>query len=219
MAHPFNCHWSLHDDSKNKKVKNCLLLILILFVLCALFVASALAKSGLVNIPILSPLLFKEPVELVKPDLSAKESISKKLKEIEKKVDKEIELPLTQEEILGLVISASEKSNIPIQRLQIVIYKDKVEAWGKWNNVWLRGSFLPLAVGEKVQFEVKQIQIGSLTVPYLFTDKVLGLVITKTKIPLSYEIKGIRSLELGEGRVIIKTSKDFLPQFESQILK
>lgn len=230
------------EPKKSSCFRNCLIIFTILIFLLFLGLASVLAKSGLVNVPILSPLLFKEPKEFVKPDLNAQENLFEKLKQIEekakreKKISEEIALQFTQEEILGLMLSFIEKSDLSIDKPQIVIHKDRIETWGRFDikeikknipfgkflqeGIWIKVSFLPTATGERVQFEIKQVQIGSLSIPSFLTKKAMDALLAKlNKTSLGFEIKGIKSLELLEERVVIKTAPEFFPQFESQFKK
>jgi hypothetical protein len=48
----------------------------------------------------------------------------------------------------------------------------------------------------------------------------MDVLLTKLNKPsLGFEIKGIKSLELLEEKVVIKTAPEFFPQFESQFKK
>jgi uncharacterized protein YpmS len=211
------------------------LLIILIFVLIFLSFSVVVAKAGLVNVPILTPLLYKEPQEIIIPNLNAKEEILNKLIKAQEKNQTDFEITLTQEEVLGLLVSKIKEVKTPIENPQIILHRNSVESWFNFDikdiknnllfgsilrdNIWIKIFFLPIASGEKIELQVQKVQIGSLTVPIFLINKVVNFVKNKSNLSLSYNIKGIKSLTLEEGKIIIKTSPDTIQQFESQLKK
>lgn len=184
---------------QNKKVFGCwgcLSLMVLLLLFCALGVAYVLAKSGLKQIPILTPALYKEPqpIYLVQTKNLKKEDLdvlailknnAMKAASLQKNTDKlDIKLQLSEAQLTGIARQSLESNPDlakKIQFLQIAVLKDDLQLFVKTEgNLYFVMQLKPLVADGKLKLDCKSIKVGNLDLPGFVKNFTVGYVIENT---------------------------------------
>ncbi|MBI4457465.1 hypothetical protein HY633_00690 [Candidatus Uhrbacteria bacterium] len=172
----------LQTDARRRKFRHCIgcfLLSLVVYGVPTYLVASALAKSGFVDVPVLSKRQYRapEPVRDVIPLAGTKASDLSTILAAKAKYDPRagtIKLAMTEVELTTLLsqalLSDESENNLPIKDVQIAIEKDFIEVFAVFERengeAAARARFVPFATAAgKIDVEIKEIMLGSLSLP------------------------------------------------------
>jgi len=220
-------------EEKSKKRKKLLLSCgaELLFVLVILgFLATGIAKTGLVDIPIFTKIFYHLPVPQkivsILPSENPQIDFEKKLEEQTLKQIKqnndadtlEFDIAIGEKELTSLL---KEKLVFDPKDSQISIVAKQVELFGKINSskkIYLTFGFLPKIDGNKIKIETTNLKIGTLPLPR-FIGNIIVKIVLNNQINIINETIGkagtIKSIDLFDnGELKIKSAVDAVMQTE-----
>ena len=176
---------------------NCLLFFIIIILGCALFSAYVLAKSGLVEVPILSAKFYKEPQpeyrvkteNLTTLDKDLWTVISRNAKEqvlIQKKVNNfNLDLKLSEEQLTNFLreeIRKNDSLNKKIDFIQLAVKSDNLELFTKLKapRMYMILNLKPMIKNNKLEIAVEQFKIGNLKLPKFLGSLGLTFLLEKS---------------------------------------
>ncbi|MBU1146598.1 hypothetical protein KKD80_03575 [Patescibacteria group bacterium] len=207
-------------EKKRKKLFTCCLLELLFVILVLGGIVTAIAKTGLIDIPVFSKLFYEAPTpdrevsttpgeEKKFEDILA-EKIKQQIKVGEKSDTGQLNIALnfTEEELTGFLKAAEINEDYPFSNSQISISSDGVEIFGQlkeFNQTFLTATLKPEVVGEELKISFTKISIGNLSLPpaigNFFINKFLKDQLDSIKELISKNGK-LENIELSPGKLI-----------------
>lgn len=208
---------------KRRKTLSCCLLG-ILFLLLILFLSfTAVAKTGLIEIPFFSKFFYKtpEPQRVVKVQQEGAENLEEifenKIKsQVEEKMvlnqetqKVEVELEFVEEELTAALLRGIATGSLPLSRAQIAVLPKEVEIFGKLSNpeVFLTINFQPKIQNGQIAVKITKFKLGNLSVPVFFLNFFIEKFLKDQMAQINEIVsKGgkLEEIRLEEGRVVIK---------------
>ncbi|MCX6742931.1 MAG: hypothetical protein NT116_01720 [Candidatus Parcubacteria bacterium] len=203
---------------------NCLLLFIIFILGCALFSAYVLAKSGLVELPILSAKFYQEPqpeYRIKTENLTAAEKdlwavLLKNAKEqilIQKKVNNfNLDLKLSEAQLTNFLreeIRSNDSLNKKIDFIQLAVKSDNLELFAKLKapKMYMILNLKPMIKNNKLEIAVEQFKIGNLKLPKFLGSLGLTFLLEKSLnnlLALNNDLISISGIELMPRFVTVK---------------
>lgn len=191
---------------------SCFLITLILFVALAIYIASAIAASGLAEVPILSRIFFRQipvPNRVVEP--ASSNALTKALEnQIQAGKSDFITLELSENEITGLLDNLTKKPNPTIEKAQGAIDSDGLELFlktGKFDSplsdLYFTVSILPKISDDQLDFEIKKFKIGHLSIPAALTNLGKNFTLNNLKKSPTYKELNLTEIRIESNKVII----------------
>lgn len=201
-----------HYGSRGWKFKlkaGCCLIFFGLLVFFSIMVLAVVAKTGLVNIPIISDLFYKQPavVRPVSPASVEQSDIESKIGSL--LVNRTVEF--TEEELTFMfrqVITGSEDSYFA-PGVQVAVENGQLEFFGLLTKPFTANITLhlrPYLEAGQLKFELTQAQLGSLAMPPDTANWLFSEVFGSKLEEVSSEIEKLnpQSLELESGKIILQ---------------
>jgi hypothetical protein len=193
----------MNHDVRSKKLRNCLGCLFVIFLavgIPVLFVAAQVAKSGLVDVPILTSRLYRptQPTREVKPLIGSKSAdilLAAASKAKPTLTLGLIKMSFTEAELTTLakdgIAASGANLPIPIDSIQIAVDRDAVEIFATTpkdgREVTIKARFMPWVDSGRFKITPKELVIGGMNVPpslsgieSIVLDKSLGDVLTST---------------------------------------
>lgn len=194
--------------------RNCCLSLVALFLVVILFISFTIAASGLVQIPLLTKLLYKDPTptRYVSHNL-AKADVQKKVQDIIDYGEKDnLEIELSEQEMTALVQgSGFNQNSTKVENGQIVIEPGYLEYFGQIpttgnNQPAFLVRFQPQFVAGKMKPKVIYFKIGRVIVPNFLINLMMGNLGSEFASYFSSPNDlNINAVTLGQGKMIIKS--------------
>lgn len=197
------------EDGKGKKKKGCFncrncgcscLAVLLIVILVPLY---AVAASGAVNIPLLTPLVYGDdplPREEVKAADISEDVIGKKIEKAVKNNSKTISL--SEEELTGFLKSQGAFPNVNIS-----ITEENLEFYGNVQNgpydVILTTQQTPTIENGQLDVDFDKVRIGKLNLPLLIVNPIAQNALSKYQDQLGQQLKNIEKIELEKDKALI----------------
>jgi len=196
---------------------NCFLSCVIVFIVLIIGSATAMAASGLYNIPLLSSWFYKEPtVREIKP-LTDKD-LTKKLETLginEKNIStkKIIDIEFTQDEAAGYLIGLTQGSGTIsntqfgiVEKANLNVKPQEIEAIILIENplsilplakdkIWIDSKFFPQVQNSTLSLGIDKVKVGNLSFPLKIADAIFHYSDQLKAVP----VMGLKSLELKNG--------------------
>lgn len=208
---------------KHRKIFTCCFLKLLVVILILGGLAAALAKTGVVDIPVFSKLFYKPPVpeRVVSVNTSSEKSfediLSQKLEQQIKSGEKsedgkkiEVALEFTEEELTGFIKNIETGENSPFTNSQVSVNSRGVEIFGQLkelNKTFLTVVLKPEIVEGDLKISFNKIKIGTLPLPgavgNFLADRILKDQIKSAQESISKNGK-LESIELLDGKIIFR---------------
>ncbi|MBI5621949.1 hypothetical protein HY933_03750 [Candidatus Falkowbacteria bacterium] len=168
---------------------NCLVLALIVMAFLLAGVLSAVAKSGVLTVPLFSDWLYTEPqplhpVAATNTDLDAlQRDVLRTLAQTQSTTVVFYETELTA--LLQQALTAAEQSQVPLTITdgQIAIASDRAEVWLRVSRPVagvLTMAFVPRIQNQQLFLEVKELKLGQLSLPRGWGQILVNATINKT---------------------------------------
>lgn len=148
----------------------CLGIIIGLFLALIFALIYGLAASGIYKIPLLSSLVYREPEPVKVVSLTKKSSLEDKFSSLLNIKEKQINLPINEEELTALI-----NKDQRLKKSQIAITKEEMELYAisrikNSQDLYFKVSFIPQVEKEKIDLLIKKMQIGSLVIPKILAN-------------------------------------------------
>lgn len=177
-------------------------LIFLIFIALIIYLLICLTKTGLVNVPILSKIVYHEPVpiEVVSPASGFSWENKVDLKNL---AEGEVTYTLTQEELTALV-----DDNEKFTRAQMAIADLNAELFAETKilsrDAFISVKFIPKVKSNQLDFKIVSAQIGDLKLPLLIANftKTLFLESFKQQLSVLNKIK-ITKVDLKKGELVL----------------
>lgn len=170
-----------HEEFRKKLMGcgGCLALALVILGVPTLYVLAQLAKTGFVDVPVLSRAAYKPlaPTRVVQPLYGTKPEDVYKVIATKVKYEPQsgfAKLPVTEAEITTVVLGAianapKEALPFPVRGAQVAIDEESIELFvispQKNRDATVRIRFRPYVKGGELRAEVHEVSLGSLTLP------------------------------------------------------
>lgn len=208
---------------KHKKIFTCCFLKLLIVILILGGIATIVAKTGIVDIPVFSKLFYKTPTpeRIVSANIDKEKSFENILaQKLEQQIESgkksetdgqkiEIALDFTEEELTGFLKNAEATENFPFSYSQISISPDGLEVFGQLkelNKTFLTIILKPEVTEGNLKISFKEIKIGNLSLPpaigNFLVDKFLKDQINSTQETISKNGK-LENIELADGKIVL----------------
>lgn len=208
---------------KHRKIFSCCFLKLLFVILILGGLTAALAKTGVVDIPVFSKLFYKPPApeRVVLADVGAEKSFEDILgQKIEQQIESgeksedgkkiEVSLEFTEEELTGFIKDIEASENSPFTNSQVSVSSEGVEIFGQLkelNKTFLTVVLKPEITEDDFKISFKKIKIGTLPLPGalgdFLADKLLKDQIESVKKIISKNGK-LESIDLLDGKIIFR---------------
>lgn len=169
------------EDLRKKLVGcgGCLMLVLLIIGVPSAYVLAQLAKSGFVDVPVMSRALYKplSPTRVVLPLYGSKPEDVYRVMATKVKYEPQsgfAKLPVSETEITTMVQNAIASAPpdalpFPVRSIQVAIDEESIELFAvspqKNRDATVRIRFRPYVKGGELRAEVKEVSLGSLTLP------------------------------------------------------
>lgn len=215
---------------KRKKFLTCCLLIVLAVIFVLVSAAVALAKTGLVDVPVFSKIFYKTPapqrVVTVTPEEIANFNLNatKKLEnEVKPRISPgvtgqkiEVSLEFTEKELTAFLRSLETNGESPLLNSQISITPESLEIFGEINKstkTYITIGLKPEIQDGNLKITIQKIRIGTLPIPAVFgnflVEKFLSEQLRKTEEAIS-KVGELKSVVLGEGKITLMGLVDVL---------
>jgi len=215
---------------KRKKFLTCCLLELLFILLILGLVATAIAKTGLVDVPVFSKIFYKPPtpqrVVTVTPEevKNFSADITNKLEQEVKSQIKpgvtgqevEISLEFTEKELTALLRNLTANGDLPFGNSQISITPEGLEIFGEINEpkkTYLSVNLKPEIKDGDLKIKIKKIKIGTLPLPAIFgnflVEKFLNTQLDEVRDEIA-KIGKLENIKLDEGKITLQGMADVL---------
>lgn len=180
-------------------------LIFILFIILVLCIFISVAKTGLVQIPIISSIFYHEPQpsEIIN---SASDFALKDRFNIQSNGDQSVGIILTQEELTTLVANYEkfDQAQIAINDLNLELFA--LTKFSENKKAYLTANFIPIVKNQKLDFKITSFKIGNLKVPVLIANfsKSLLMGFWQDQLAIINNLK-ITKVDLKKGQLILTT--------------
>lgn len=209
-----------------KKLGCCLLGLICLFLILFL-VASALAKTGLIEIPFFSKIFYKYPAPIreVKPSevKSLEEIFQNKIRNQVKeklisgretqKVD--LKLEFTEQELTAALQEGIKTGFLPVSKVQAAVTSKEIEIFSQLiePKVFLTLRFKPELQDNQLIIKITKFKIGNLSIPYFFSNFLIEKYLRDKVSEINEFINRsgkLRELRLEEGKIVIEATIDVI---------
>lgn len=197
------------EDKKLGFKRSCCLLFLIIILFFSITVVAAIAKTGIIEIPVFSKIFYKIPEPNRNVEIDDFQAMASKSLNVAFDIEQGlINLELTEEEltfILRQALSGKPDSYFS-KNFQVTISDGQIELFGlllKPVSANLMLKIKPYLVGGELGYDITAAKIGSLTVPANLANWMLNRL-TKTKdreIDLQKNGITLTNIELEEGKI------------------
>lgn len=167
---------------RSRPSKSCLCLIyLILIIVFLIVILTVVAKTGMVDIPVISEAFYTQPVPTrkVKPT----DEIPDFLKNLDlDSLNENIVLEITENQLTALLlITKSSFENVTIEEFQTAILEDEIEIFSHLStpvDAYLVLNVKPKVEDNKIQIQVNKIKLGDLPLPAKVAEVALNRLIS-----------------------------------------
>jgi len=193
---------------------NCLIVLIVSIGILLSLAAFLVAKTGLIFVPIFSDMFYRvpKPLHVVSPAELKSVSWEDKLQQSWDGHSAGVKISLTEGELNqilqeGLMQMETENSNLKVKHAQISIDTSGIEIFSqleKPREIYLIVDLLPTLQNDKWQLVLKEVRMGDLAVPKIFTSFFTKTLLEKINaiwedVPLTIE-----NLSLRPGKIIIE---------------
>lgn len=172
---------------KRNKTLACSLIIVVLIILISSLIAAALAKSGLVEVPLFSKIFSNRAVPQKVVTLTPEElknfetDITEKLKTqvkpqikpgaTEQQVD--VTLEFTEKELTAIAKSLETSGNSPLKNSQVSVTPEAIEIFGEIDNLrstTIAVAFRPEITDSELKINLEKVTLGTLSLPMFWGE-------------------------------------------------
>lgn len=215
---------------RHKKFLTCCLLELLFVLLILVLIATAVAKTGLVEIPVFSKIFSKvsspqrvvtiTPEEIKNFDTDITKKLEQEVKSaiVPGRTDQEVEISLefTEKELTVLLQTLGSNGNLPLLNPQISITPEGLEIFGEISEpkkMYLTINIKPEIRDNNLEIKIKKIKIGTLSLPAIFGNFLVERILKTQLDEVRDEISKIGKLEninLEDGKITLRGLVDIL---------
>ncbi len=215
---------------KRKKFFTCCLLELLFLILILGLVTTAIAKTGLVDVPVFSKIFYKLPVPQRVVTVTPEEiknfsaDVTKKLEqEVASQIKPgvtgqkvEISLEFTEKELTALLQNLTTNGDSPFKNSQISVTPEGLEIFGEINEpkkTYLTVNLKPEIRDGDLKIKIKKIKIGTLPLPAIFgnflVEKFLNAQLNEIRDEIG-KAGELKNISLDEGKITLRGLADIL---------
>lgn len=210
---------------KRKKFFTCCFFELLIIILILGGLVAAVAKTGVITIPVFSKLFYDKPapqrIVSISPDetKSFEEKIAEKLEQLKFKTpaageNPEVALEFTEEELTGFIKSVEADENSPFAGSQVSVSPEGVELFGELkdlNRAFLTITLKPEVINNNFKISFQKIKLGNLSLPAslgnFLVDRLLKDQFDSAEKSIA-EFGKLESIELFDGKIIFRGQLD-----------
>lgn len=215
---------------KRRKTLTCCFLELLSVVLVLSLIATAVAKTGLVKVPLFSKIFYKTSAPQKVVTVTSEEiknfetDITEKLKSQVKSQIKpgapsqkvEVNFEFTEKELTSFLKNLEAQKTSPLGNAQVSVTKEAIEIFGEMeepSKTSLTVAFKPEIKDDKLIIVLKKIKLGALPLPSslgnFLVDKFLSSQLRAAGEAISKTGK-LESIALEEGKIVLKGLVDVI---------
>ncbi len=212
-------------NKKRKKFFTCCFFELLFTILILGGLAAAVAKTGVITIPVFSKLFYDKPapqrIVSINPGetKSFEEKIAEKIGQLKFKTpaageNPEVALEFTEEELTGFIKSMEAAENSPFTDSQVSVSPEGIEIFGELkdlNRAFLTIALKPEVINNNFKISFQKIKLGNLSLPAslgnFLADKLLKDQIDSAEKSVA-EFGKLESIELFDGKIIFRGQLD-----------
>jgi len=193
------------EPGKKKKSKWCCWGCLIFLLLAVLLPGYVAVASGMVRIPLLTPLIYgkgPEPKRIVEPAQTGIKAVAEKMAKAAKTGQNQV--TLTEGELTALL----REDNQQFRDANLTIDPDEIEVFGYLDQggyqTGLTIGFVPRITGGKIDFRFKRVKLGKLPIPIWGINFISKKIIAGEQEAINERMADISKIELGSGELKIE---------------
>lgn len=214
---------------KRRKTLSCCFLELLGLLLVLSLGAAAVARTGLIEIPLFSKVFYKPPepsriVTVLPGEIKNLEEIfENKIKsQVEEKIipgketqKVELELEFTEKELTAVILQGIKTGFLPFSTAQVAITPKEIEIFGQLSGskIFFTIRFKPEIQNGQIVIKLTKFKLGNLSVPSLLSNLLVEKIL-KDKLQQINEFIGkggkLQEIRLEEGKVIIRGIVDII---------
>ena len=217
----------IKSDARRKKLLGCAGCLLFEFLLVAVplvFAAVIIAKTGLVSVPLFTNWLYRpaEPVRTVVPISGMDSEQIMRAALLRADIDPalgKVEVKLLESEMTRLVrdgLAAAEDSlPLPLRSAQLAVSPDGIEFFALTpkddRNVTIKGEIIPTVKDGRVEFGIRGVSVGALTVPDGISRSLAPIFdrVINDALAGSSDLGELKDVRLEEGAMTLVVSRQF----------
>lgn len=204
---------------EKKKSRWCCWTCLVLLILAILIPSYAAIASGIVKVPILTPLIYgkgPQPKRVVEPAKVGLETITEKMTEAAKSGLNQV--TFTEEELTTLL----KQDNKQLRDANLAIDPNEIEVFGYLEegtyNTHLTVGFMPEITEGELDFKFRRVKLGKLPIPVWGINLAVKRMLGQQQEAINQFVEYIDKIELEKGELKIKGNirrmmeQQFLPK-------